>query len=69
MSNLDSRTSTDVEDSESELKWSYVEEETLETLSKKKIERANEQSDIEYDSDHGEEDESGSGGESRISVR
>ena len=44
------------------------EEETIEILSKKKCERANEQSDSESESEHEEEDEYGSDRESGSSV-
>ena len=69
MSKLDSRTSSNVKESEFEFRESDSEEETLEILSKNKGERYNEQSDTESESDHEEEDESGSDGESGSSVR
>ena len=50
MIDIDRRTSADVEDSEAELRESDSEEETLEILSKKKVEWANEQSDSESES-------------------
>ena len=59
MSDLDSRTSAYVEESEADIREIKSEEETLEILSKKKGERANKQSDSESKSDHDEEDESG----------
>ena len=59
MSNIGSRTSADVKESETELRESESEEETLEIISKKKGEWDNEQSDSESESYHEKEDESG----------
>ena len=59
-SKLDSRTSANVKEYESELREIKSEKETLEIFSKKKSEQANERSESEYDSEHEEEDEYGS---------
>ena len=68
MSEIDSRISADVEESEAELRKSNSEEETLEIFSKKKGVRDNERSESESESEHEEEDESGSDEEIRSSV-